>query len=135
MSGPRFFYAVINISFDNSLYFDTYRNMEIKDAVKSLSALAYEHRLEVFRMLVRCGPEGMAAGDIAETLDMPPSSLSFHLSQMETAGLITRRREQRHIIYAADIQGIRALLHFLTEDCCNGSPEICGNLIDDVMNC
>ncbi len=109
--------------------------MEIKDAVKSLSALAYEHRLSVFRMLVRCGPQGLAAGDIAEALDMPPSSLSFHLSQMEAAGLITRRREQRHIIYAADIQGIRSLLHFLTEDCCNGSPEICGNLLADAINC
>ena len=80
-------------------------------------------------MLIRKGPAGMSAGDIAHRLAVPPSSLSFHLGQLERAGLIKSWRDRRRIIYAADIDGTRRVLTFLTEDCCDGHPEICGGLI------
>ena len=98
-------------------------------AILAFNALAHEHRLKVFRMLIRKGPVGMSAGDIANRLGVPPSSLSFHLGQLERAGLIKSWRNQRRIIYAADIAGTRRVLTFLTEDCCNGHPEICGGLV------
>ena len=80
-------------------------------------------------MLIRKGPGGMSAGDVAHRLGVPPSSLSFHLDRLERAGLIKSRRDRRRIIYAADIDGTRRVLTFLTEDCCDGHPEICGGLI------
>lgn len=98
------------------------------DALAALCALGHEHRLRVFRLLMRHSPEGLAAGDIAAHMQVPPSSLSFHLGQLERAGLIASRREQRHIIYTANLVGMRHLLSFLTEDCCNGHPEICVDL-------
>ena len=103
--------------------------MSDSSALAALSALAHEHRLRVFRLLVRHSPEGLAAGDIAAHMQLPPSSLSFHLGHLERAGLIASRREQRHIIYTANLAGMRGLLSFLTEDCCNGHPEICTELI------
>ena len=109
--------------------------METKDAIEAFAALAHPQRLAVFRMLVRTGPNGLAAGEIALRLETPPSSLSFHLSQLERAGLIRSRRQSRHVIYAADIEGTRRLLSFLTEDCCEGRPEICGDLAGAVAKC
>jgi DNA-binding transcriptional ArsR family regulator len=103
--------------------------MSDANALAALSALAHEHRLQVFRLLVRHSPEGLAAGDIAAHMQLPPSSLSFHLGSLERAGLIASRREQRHIIYTADLGGMRGLLSFLTEDCCNGDPEVCAELV------
>ena len=103
--------------------------MSDTDALAALSALAHEHRLQVFRLLVRCSPEGLAAGDIAAHMQLAPSSLSFHLGHLERAGLIASRREQRHIIYTANLGGMRSLLSFLTEDCCSGHPEVCAELI------
>ena len=97
--------------------------------VAALSALAHEHRLRAFRLLMRTGPCGQSAGEIAEHLGLAPSSLSFHLSHLERAGLIHSRRDQRRIIYAADLDGMGRLLSFLTEDCCGGHPEICANLL------
>ncbi len=79
--------------------------------------------------MIRKGPGGMSAGDIAHRLGVTPSSLSFHLDRLERAGLIKSRRDRRRIIYAADIDGTRRVLTFLTEDCCDGHPEICGGLI------
>ena len=102
--------------------------MSDSDVLKALSALAHEHRLGVFRLLVRRSPEGLAAGDIAERMQLAPSSLSFHLGHLERAGLIESRREQRHIIYTANLDAMRRLLSFLTEDCCQGHPEICAEL-------
>ena len=99
--------------------------MEIKDAIMRLSALAQETRLGVFRLLVQAGPDGRAAGDIAETLGVSPSTMSFHLAQLEQASLLRSHRVQRQIFYAADYEGMRRLLGFLTEDCCQGRPEIC----------
>jgi len=103
--------------------------MNSKAAIDALAALAQETRLKVFRLLVQTGSDGLAAGEIARTLEVPPATLSFHLNHLETAGLITSERQQRRIIYAADYAGMRGLLRFLTEDCCQGRPELCGDLV------
>jgi ArsR family transcriptional regulator len=95
--------------------------MKATDTVSALSALAHEHRLAVYRLLVQAGPEGKAAGDIAEALALPPSSLSFHLAQLNRAGLIAQRRESRSLIYSADFEQMNALVGFLTENCCGGA--------------
>jgi DNA-binding transcriptional ArsR family regulator len=94
--------------------------MENKDAVQALAALAQESRLAAFRLLVQAGPDGLAASRIAEALDMPPSSLSFHLKELTHAGLIAPRQEGRFLIYAARFDAMNALLGFLTENCCGG---------------
>ena len=89
-------------------------------AVPALAALAHERRLALFRALVVAGPDGLSAGAIARALDVPPSSLSHHLGLLEQAGLATVRRAGRSLIYAADFAAMRALIAFLTEDCCVG---------------
>lgn len=94
--------------------------MENKTAVTTLSALAQESRLTIFRTLVQAGPEGMAAGKISETTGIPPSSLSFHLKEMAYAGLINSRQESRYIYYSANFKVMNELLAFLTENCCAG---------------
>jgi ArsR family transcriptional regulator, arsenate/arsenite/antimonite-responsive transcriptional repressor len=104
--------------------------MEIKTATNRLSALAQESRLAVFRLLVRAGPEGLAAGEIARSLGITPNTLSAQLNVLSNAGLITCRRDGRSIIYAADYQGMGQLLVYLTEDCCQGRPEVCAPLAD-----
>ena len=102
--------------------------MDQKRAIAALGALAQETRLDLFRLLVTVGPEGLPAGVIAEKLGVQPSSLSFHLAQLVHASLITQRRLSRQIIYSVDFVAVRDLLIFLTEDCCGGRPEICGPL-------
>ncbi|MDJ0895136.1 MAG: metalloregulator ArsR/SmtB family transcription factor [Alphaproteobacteria bacterium] len=100
--------------------------MNEKQAIEALGALGQIHRLRVFRLLVTSGLEGMPAGAIAEHLDVPPSTLSSHLAQLQRAGLLSARRESRQIHYAVDLDGARQLLGFLMQDCCQGHPEICG---------
>lgn len=100
--------------------------MEEKQAIAALAALAQEHRLAVFRLLVKEGPGGASAGEVADRLGIPPSTLSHHLSHLERAGLITSWRVQRNIFYAVDVKGSRRLIAFLTEDCCQGQPQLCG---------
>ena len=100
--------------------------MKTPDALQALAALSHATRLEVFRLLVREGAIGLPAGQIAERLEVAPSTLSPHLAQLERAGLATSSRDERRIIYAVNIEGMRALLTYLTEDCCGGHPEICG---------
>ena len=100
--------------------------MELKDAITALSALAQEHRLAIFRLLVAHGPDGLSAGVIAQRVGVPASTLSHHLAHLERAGLLCARRCERHIFYAVDAAGVRRLIAFLTEDCCGGRPEICG---------
>ena len=99
--------------------------MQLPTAVEALSALAHASRLAVFRLLVRAGPDGMPAGEIAREIGALPNTLSTHLTILGHAGLIQSRREGRSVIYSADYQGMRALLGFLMEDCCAGRPEIC----------
>lgn len=109
--------------------------MELKDAAASLSALAHEGRLEIFRLLVRAGGDGVAAGEIARRLDALPNTLSANLNVLSNARLIGSRREGRSIIYTAEYNQMRGLLGFLIEDCCNGSPEICAPLADMARAC
>lgn len=94
--------------------------MKSDSAIVALGALAQEHRLEVFRLLVRTGRAGLSAGRIAQELGVPNSSLSFHLSQLHEAGLVNQRREGRSLIYSADYAAMDALLAFLTDNCCGG---------------
>ena len=95
--------------------------METKLAVQTLSALAQESRLAIFRLLVQAGPEGLAAGAIGEKLGLPPATLSFHLAGLTRAGLAQSRQEGRFVIYSADYAAMNALVGFLTENCCQGA--------------
>jgi len=113
----------------NVAYFEYTGNMETISAVTSLSALAHEGRLAAFRLLVQAGGEGLAAGDLARRLEMPPSTLSANLNILAHAGLVTSERDGRSIIYRAQYDAMRDLLGFLVEDCCGGSPEICAPLL------
>src|SRR5580658_3786606 len=103
--------------------------MEEKQALSCLADLAQETRLAVFRLLVQQGPEGMAAGEIASRLSVPSPTLSFHLKELERAGLIQATRRQRQIIYATDYAGMRAMIDFIMRDCCQGHPELCVGMI------
>jgi len=95
--------------------------MQAEIAVGALGALAQEHRLALFRLLVQAGPAGMAAGAIAAALDIPNSSLSFHLAQLRGAGLVEQRREGRSLIYNADYAAMDRLVAYLMENCCGGA--------------
>jgi DNA-binding transcriptional ArsR family regulator len=96
--------------------------MDTKNAIAALGALAQESRLATYRLLVQAGPAGLAASKIAETLGIPASSLSFHLKELSHAGLVEPRQEGRFIIYAARFETMHALLGFLTDNCCGGTP-------------
>jgi DNA-binding transcriptional ArsR family regulator len=95
--------------------------MKTKRAVQSLSALAQESRLAIFRLLVQAGPAGLAAGAIGEKLGLPPATLSFHLAGLTRAGLAQSRQEGRFVIYSASFESMNALVAFLTENCCQGA--------------
>jgi DNA-binding transcriptional ArsR family regulator len=109
--------------------------MKDSHAIAALGALAQEHRLGLFRLLMRAGPSGMSAGALAEEAGVSRSSLSFHIAQLERAGLVHARREHRNIFYAVEIGTMRQLLTFLTRDCCNGNPDICGDLASAAAFC
>ena len=99
--------------------------MQTPDAIAALSALAHEHRLAVYRLLVERGPNGLPAGAIAERIGLVPSSLTFHVQALQRAGLITQRRVSRRLIYAADYSSMNKLVGYLTENCCGQSPVAC----------
>ena len=94
--------------------------METSDAVAALAALAQDNRLEIFRLLVQAGPDGLAAGRVAEELGLAPNTLTFHFDRLRGAGLVTVRRDGRSMIYAARYETMNSLLAFLTENCCQG---------------
>src|SRR2546423_12706880 len=95
--------------------------MEMTDAVDALAALAQSSRLQIYRLLVEAGPEGLPAGSIGEKLELPPATLSFHLAQLTRAGLARSRQDGRFVIYSADFQSMNQLVGYLTENCCGGA--------------
>ena len=99
--------------------------MEKSDAVTALAALAQDSRLDVFRLLVQAGPEGMPAGGVAAALGLAPNTLTFHFDRLRQAGLISGRREGRSMIYAARYEAMNGLIAYLTENCCAGASEQC----------
>lgn len=100
--------------------------MEINEATHLFSALAQDSRLATVKHLIRLGPRGAPAGEVAKALEIPSPTMSFHLKELERAGLIHARREGRKIIYAADYGGLRELIDFLLADCCGGDRRLCG---------
>ena len=109
--------------------------MESEDAILALAALAQSTRLDVFRLLVKHEPTGMAAGDIAKALAVPQNTMSTHLAILSRAGLVTGQRSSRSIIYRADLTRFQAVMLFMLRDCCDGRPEICAPLIEDLTPC
>lgn len=99
--------------------------MEKKNAVAALSALAHDTRLAIYRMLVEAGPVGVTVGVIADTLGMPGATLSFHLAQLQHAGLVASHRTGRQLIQTADFKRMNALVGYLTENCCGGDMSAC----------
>ena len=97
------------------------RAMNSAQTIESFGALAHEHRLAIYRLLVERGPDGMSAGEIAERLGIVPSSLTFHVQSLQRAGLITQRRVSRQLFYAADFNSMNELIDYLTKNCCGGA--------------
>src|SRR6266542_2579313 len=117
------------------LNFYNSRYMESEQAILSLAALAQPTRLDVFRLLVKHEPDGLAAGDIAKALAVPQNTMSSHLAILSRAGLVTAQRCGRSIVYRADLGAFRAVMLFMVRNCCDGRPEICAPLIEDLTPC
>jgi ArsR family transcriptional regulator len=100
--------------------------MKTSEVIGALSALAHEHRLRIYRLLVEQGPDGLPAGTVGERIGLLPSSLTFHLQNLQRAGLILQQRVSRQLIYSADFEVMNGLIGFLTENCCSGSGSSCG---------
>lgn len=109
--------------------------METESAILALAALAQSTRLDVFRLLVKNEPEGLAAGEIAKALAVPQNTMSAHLSVLSRAGLVTARRISRSIVYRADLARFQAVMLFMLNDCCDGRPEICAPLLESLTPC
>jgi ArsR family transcriptional regulator len=108
--------------------------MQITEGVAALGALAQETRLAAYRLLVEAGPEGIAAGQIADTLGVAPPALSFHLKELSHAKLVSARQEGRFIYYAADFDQMAALMTFLTHNCCRGMPQECLAVMETALS-
>jgi ArsR family transcriptional regulator, arsenate/arsenite/antimonite-responsive transcriptional repressor len=113
-------------------YIENNRCMKKPQALDALAALAHETRLDVFRLLVQAGPEGVPAGEVADRLRVLQNTMSTHLGVLARAGLIRREREGRVIRYSADFDGMQKLLTYLLQDCCRGNPSICAPLVDTI---
>jgi len=120
---------------DFELYIDKSGYMESEKTVLALGALAQSTRLDVFRLLVKHEPEGLAAGDIARALAVPQNTMSAHLAVLSRAGLVSAQRFSRSIVYRADLARFRAVMLFMLRDCCEGRPEVCAPLIEDLTPC
>jgi protein-tyrosine-phosphatase/DNA-binding transcriptional ArsR family regulator len=107
--------------------------MEQDEAVAALSALAHDSRLSIYRTLVKCGPSGLSAGELAKVVRVGATALSFHLKELVRAGLIRSWKEGRFVRYSVEIDGMRQLLGFLTEDCCDGRPELCASVLPGAL--
>jgi ArsR family transcriptional regulator, arsenate/arsenite/antimonite-responsive transcriptional repressor len=107
--------------------------MKITDAVTALAALAQETRLSIFRLLIEAGPEGVAAGRIAETLEVPGATLSFHLKELSRTGLVSSQQEKQFIYYAVDFGRMAELMTFLTQNCCKGMPQACLSVVETAL--
>jgi len=114
------------------IYVDISRHMKQDTAIDAFSALSQATRLEAFRLLVKHEPDGLPAGEIARRLDVPHNTMSTHLAILARAGLISVERQSRSMIYRAELTAIRQLVMFLLKDCCNGQPELCSPLIEDI---
>ena len=117
---------------DRESYIHKYGYMESDNVILALAALAQSTRLDVFRLLVKHEPEGLAAGDIARALAVRQNTMSSHLSVLSRAGLVSAQRFSRSIVYRADLSRFRAVVVFMLRDCCDGRPEICAPLIEDL---
>jgi ArsR family transcriptional regulator, arsenate/arsenite/antimonite-responsive transcriptional repressor len=109
--------------------------METESTILALAALVQSTRLEVFRLLIKHEPEGLAAGEIAKKLAAPQNTMSAHLAVLSRAGLVTTRRISRSIVYRADLARFQAVMLFMLNDCCDGRPEICAPLIESLTPC
>lgn len=109
--------------------------MDERQALSAFGALSQETRLKIVRMLVVAGPDGLAAGAIAERVEVSPSNVSFHLKELERAGLVAQRREARSILYSAAFDTLGGLVKFLMEDCCGGNLQICAPALDVAACC
>ncbi|MBK4722056.1 helix-turn-helix transcriptional regulator [Azospirillum sp. YIM DDC1] len=109
--------------------------METRNAIDAFAALAQDTRLAVFRLLIQAGSNGLTAGDVAQRVGVPGSTLSHHLATLERAGLLRSWRVQRQIFYACDYEGTRRLIAFLMEDCCQGRPELCSADLTQAVLC
>lgn len=109
--------------------------MDHQDAVAALAALAHTHRLALFRVLVAAGPNGLTAGEMADAVGIAATNLSFHAKELDRAGLLRSWRDGRFVRYSVDVEGMRRLVTFLTEDCCGGRPELCGDILSSQSSC
>lgn len=109
--------------------------MDERQAINAFSALAQETRLRMLRLLVQAGPDGLAAGAVATSVEASASNVSFHLKELERAGLVQSRRAARSIIYSAAYPALAGLVDFLLQDCCNGHPEVCAPAVSALTRC
>ncbi|MET0868653.1 MAG: metalloregulator ArsR/SmtB family transcription factor [Pseudorhodoplanes sp.] len=109
--------------------------MESEPVILALSALAQSTRLDVFRLLVKHEPDGLAAGDIAKTLAVPHNTMSSHLAILLRANLVSSERESRSIVYRANLSMLEAVVLYLMKDCCGGKPDLCASLIESLTPC
>ncbi|MBB5577857.1 MULTISPECIES: ArsR/SmtB family transcription factor [Rhizobium] len=109
--------------------------MDQRQVLAVFSALSQETRLQIVRLLLVTGPDGMAAGALAERLEVSPSNISFHLKELEHSGLVDAERQSRSIIYTANYEALGGLIRFLMEDCCSGHPEICAPAVEVAACC
>lgn len=109
--------------------------MDERQALLAFAALSQETRLRILRMLVVAGPDGIAAGAIADKANVSPSNVSFHLKELERAGLTATRRDSRSIFHSIDYAALSGLIRFLMEDCCSGHPEICAPVVTAAVCC
>ena len=107
--------------------------MEIKAAVTALAALAQETRLSIYRLLIEAGPEGVSVGRIGQTLEVPGTTLSFHLKELARAGLVSSRQEKQFIYYAVDFERMAELMTYLTQNCCQGMPQECLTVVETAL--